>query len=141
MPRRLVHPDNPRVGICRRHTPCYPVFEDGPNWGRDVFLPPDAIIGGPARIGQGWKMLMSALAAGRGISLPSLSAAGTAFAARTTGAYARVRQQFNTRSTGSKASKKRSAVSLQQPTCSMRRAALPAPPSIRVIIRRSFRRS
>ena len=40
-------------------------------------------------------MLMSALAAGRGISLPSLSAAGAAFAAHTTGAYARVREQFH----------------------------------------------
>jgi acyl-CoA dehydrogenase len=40
-------------------------------------------------------MLMSALAAGRGISLPSLSAAGTAFAAHTTGAYARIREQFH----------------------------------------------
>ena len=39
-------------------------------------------------------MLMTALAAGRGISLPSLSAAGAAFAARTTGAYARIREQF-----------------------------------------------
>ncbi len=40
-------------------------------------------------------MLMSALAAGRGISLPSLSAAGAALSARTSGAYARVREQFN----------------------------------------------
>ena len=38
---------------------------------------------------------MSALAAGRGISLPSLSAAGAAFAAHTTGAYARIREQFH----------------------------------------------
>ena len=44
---------------------------------------------------EGWKMLVSALAAGRGISLPSLSAAGVAFAARTSGAYARIREQFN----------------------------------------------
>jgi len=91
----LVPTKTPGVEIGRRHLPCYQVFENGPNWGRDVFLPLDAIIGGPARVGQGWKMLMSALAAGRGISLPSLSAAGAAFAARTTGAYARVRQQFN----------------------------------------------
>ncbi len=40
-------------------------------------------------------MLMTALAAGRGISLPSLSAAGAAYAARTTGAYARIREQFD----------------------------------------------
>jgi acyl-CoA dehydrogenase len=39
-------------------------------------------------------MLMTALAAGRGISLPSLSAAGAAYAARTSGAYARIREQF-----------------------------------------------
>ena len=55
----------------------------------------DYIIGGQERLGQGWKMLMTALAAGRGISLPSLSAAGAAYAARTTGAYARIREQFN----------------------------------------------
>jgi len=52
-------------------------------------------LGGQQRLGQGWKMLMTALAAGRGISLPSLSAAGAAYAARTTGAYARIREQFN----------------------------------------------
>jgi acyl-CoA dehydrogenase len=70
------------------------VFQNGPNWGRDVFIPLDYIIGGQERLGQGWKMLMTALAAGRGISLPSLSAAGAAYAARTTGAYARIREQF-----------------------------------------------
>jgi acyl-CoA dehydrogenase len=71
------------------------VFQNGPNWGHDVFIPLDYIIGGQERLGQGWKMLMTALAAGRGISLPSLSAAGAAYAARTTGAYARIREQFN----------------------------------------------
>jgi acyl-CoA dehydrogenase len=70
------------------------VFQNGPNWGRVVFIPMDYIIGGQERLGQGWKMLMTALAAGRGISLPSLSAAGAAYAARTTGAYARIREQF-----------------------------------------------
>src|SRR5260370_15594119 len=71
------------------------VFQNGPNRGRDVFIPMDYIIGGQERLGRGWKMLMTALAAGRGISLPSLSAAGAAYAARTTGAYARIREQFN----------------------------------------------
>jgi acyl-CoA dehydrogenase len=84
----------PGVEIGRRHLPSMQVFQNGPNWGRDVFIPLDFIIGGEARVGQGWKMLMSALAAGRGISLPSLSAAGAAFCARTTGAYARIREQF-----------------------------------------------
>ncbi|MCB1733253.1 MAG: DUF1974 domain-containing protein, partial [Halieaceae bacterium] len=54
----------------------------------------DHILGGEAMIGQGWKMLMTALAAGRGISLPSQSAASAAFCARATGAYARIRSQF-----------------------------------------------
>jgi acyl-CoA dehydrogenase len=82
------------VEIGRRHLPAMQVFQNGPNRGRDVFIPMDYIIGGEARLGQGWKMLMTALAAGRGISLPSLSAAGAAYAARTTGAYARIREQF-----------------------------------------------
>jgi acyl-CoA dehydrogenase len=82
------------VSIGHRHLPSMQVFQNGPNWGKDVFIPMDYIIGGKERLGQGWKMLMTALAAGRGISLPSLSAAGAAFAARTTGAYARIREQF-----------------------------------------------
>src|SRR5437660_2147868 len=82
------------VQIGHRHLPAMQVFQNGPNWGHDVFIPLDYIIGGQARLGEGWKMLMTALAAGRGISLPSLSAAGAAFAARTTGAYARIREQF-----------------------------------------------
>lgn len=84
----------PGVEIGHRHLPAMQVFQNGPNWGHDVFIPLDYIIGGQERLGQGWKMLMTALAAGRGISLPSLSAAGAAYAARTTGAYARIREQF-----------------------------------------------
>src|SRR6266700_7182 len=84
----------PGVSIGHRHLPAMQVFQNGPNWGRDVFIPMDYIIGGQERLGQGWKMLMTALAAGRGISLPSLSAAGAVYAARTTGAYARIREQF-----------------------------------------------
>src|ERR1700752_2631221 len=84
----------PGVQIGHRHLPAMQVFQNGPNWGHDVFVPLDYIIGGQERLGQGWKILMTALAAGRGISLPSLSAAGAAYAARTTGAYARIREQF-----------------------------------------------
>ena len=90
----LVPTHLPGVEIGKRHVPSMQVFQNGPTVGRDVFVPLDALIGGPARAGQGWKMLMSALAAGRGISLPSLSAAAVAFAAHSAGAYARVRKQF-----------------------------------------------
>src|SRR4051795_4598513 len=91
----LIPTNLPGVEIGQRHLPSMQVFQNGPNRGRDVFIPLDYVIGGQERLGQGWKMLMTALAAGRGISLPSLSAAGAAYAARTTGAYARIREQFN----------------------------------------------
>ena len=91
----LVPTDLPGVEIGRRHLPSMMVFQNGPTIGRDVFIPIDNVIGGAIQAGKGWKMLMSALAAGRGISLPSLSAAGAAFAAHVTGAYARIREQFH----------------------------------------------
>jgi acyl-CoA dehydrogenase len=91
----LVPTNLPGIKIGRRHLPSYQVFQNGPNEGHDVIIPADNIIGGATQAGKGWRMLMSALAAGRGISLPSLSAAGAAFALRTTSAYARVRYQFN----------------------------------------------
>ena len=90
----LVPTDTPGLETGRRHWPSGLAFQNGPVRGRDVFVPLDAILGGREQIGQGWKMLMGALAAGRGISLPSLSAAGCAMAARTTGAYAALREQF-----------------------------------------------
>jgi len=91
----LVPTDLPGVTVGRRHLPSFQMFQNGPVEGEDVFIPLDHVIGGKEQAGQGWKMLMSALAAGRGISLPSLSAAAAAFSARTSGAYARVREQFN----------------------------------------------
>ncbi|WP_027998793.1 acyl-CoA dehydrogenase [Sinorhizobium arboris] len=78
-----------------RHIPQFTHFQNGPLYGEDVFLPLDLILGGEKQIGKGWKMLMTALAAGRGISLPAQSAAAAAICARATGAYARVRTQFN----------------------------------------------
>ena len=85
----------PGVEIGRRHLPSLLAFQNGPTRGRDVFIPIDHVIGGEAQLGKGWKMLMSALAAGRGISLPSLSAAASVFAAHTSGASARIREQFH----------------------------------------------
>src|SRR5882757_3757409 len=62
----LVPTDLPGVEIGRRHLPAMQAFQNGPTRGRDVFVPIDNVIGGVARVGEGWKMLMSALAAGRG---------------------------------------------------------------------------
>nr|MDQ2694922.1 acyl-CoA dehydrogenase [Pseudomonadota bacterium] len=90
----LIPTNTPGVCIGRRHYPVRQAFQNGPNSGRDVFVPMDWIIGGQARIGQGWRMLMDCLAAGRSISLPSTSTGVAKLCARTTGAYARVRKQF-----------------------------------------------
>ncbi len=90
----LIPTDTPGVEIGRRHWPSMQAFQNGPNQGRDVFVPMDWVIGGQERVGQGWRMLMEALAAGRSISLPSQSTGATRFCARVTGAYARVRKQF-----------------------------------------------
>ncbi len=82
------------VQIGRRHLAGLQAFQNGPTSGRNVFVPFDWVIGGRAGAGAGWRMLMSALAAGRGISLPTLATAAACMAARTTGAYARIREQF-----------------------------------------------
>ncbi len=71
------------------------VFQNGPTRGKDVFIPMDWVIGGQARIGQGWRMLMQSLAAGRAISLPALGTAGGKMSALMSGAYARIRKQFD----------------------------------------------
>ncbi|MGE0212182.1 MAG: acyl-CoA dehydrogenase, partial [Parvibaculaceae bacterium] len=92
----LVPTDAPGVTIGRRHYPGMQAFPNGPNSGKDVFMPLDWIIGGKARIGQGWRMLITALAAGRGVMLPAMSVAGMKVAAFSTGAYGRIREQFNT---------------------------------------------
>jgi len=52
------------------------------------------LLGGQERIGQGWRMLVQSLAAGRAISLPALGVAGGKLSALLTGAYARIRKQF-----------------------------------------------
>jgi acyl-CoA dehydrogenase len=92
----LVPTNHPGVHIGRRHFPLNATFQNGPNWGKDVFMPLDWIIGGPAMAGQGWRMLMESLAAGRSISLPSSNVGMSKLAVRATGAYARVRSQFKT---------------------------------------------
>ncbi|MBA3564404.1 MAG: acyl-CoA dehydrogenase [Gammaproteobacteria bacterium] len=89
----LIATDTPGVEIGNRHRPGA-AFQNGPTRGQDVFIPLQAVIGGRERIGDGWRMLMNCLAVGRAISLPALGTAAGKLAARTTGAYARVRRQF-----------------------------------------------
>ena len=91
----LIPANTPGVTVGRRHMPLGTPFQNGPTQGKDVFVPVDAIIGGPDKAGQGWRMLMEQLSAGRGISLPSEAQGGAQAAIYATGAYARIRKQFN----------------------------------------------
>ena len=92
----LIPTSHKGVNIGRRHFPLNGSFMNGPNSGKDVFIPMDWIIGGQAMLGEGWRMLMECLAAGRSISLPAQAIAAGKFASMACGAYARVRQQFKT---------------------------------------------
>ncbi len=80
--------------IGRRHDPMGVGFMNGPLSGKDVFVPIDTLIGGADYAGQGWRMLMEALAAGRGISLPSLSVGAAQLSLRASANYSVVRRQF-----------------------------------------------
>ena len=91
----LIPRDTPGVSIGRRHFPLNVAFQNGPIQGVDVFVPIDAIIGGFALAGQGWRMLVEQLSVGRCISLPSNATGGAQAAVYASAAYARIRRQFN----------------------------------------------
>lgn len=82
------------IQIGRRHYPLNGVFQNGPNSGKDVFIPMDWVIGGQDKVGQGWRMLMNSLSVGRSISLPATSVGAAKLSAWSSGAYGRVRVQF-----------------------------------------------
>lgn len=92
----LIPTSTPGVNIGRRHFPLDAAFQNGPNSGKDVFIPMEWVIGGREGVGYGWRMLMNCLAAGRSISLPATATGAAKLAARTSGAYGRVRVQFKT---------------------------------------------
>jgi acyl-CoA dehydrogenase len=92
----LIPTDTPGVTVGRRHYPMTVPFQNGPTEGKDVFVPLDFIIGGQEMAGRGWKMLVELLSVGRAITLPSTAAGGGQAATYATGAYARIRRQFNT---------------------------------------------
>jgi acyl-CoA dehydrogenase len=92
----LIPRNTPGVSVGRRHFPINVPFQNGPVHGKDVFVPLEAIIGGPKMAGSGWRMLVEQLSVGRCISLPSSATGGAKAGVWSTGAYARIRSQFNT---------------------------------------------
>jgi acyl-CoA dehydrogenase len=86
--------DTPGVSIGRRHFPLHQAFPNGPIRGKDVFIPLDWIIGGPAMAGKGWKMLMECLAVGRAISLPTGAVTACKVMNHATALYCKIRRAF-----------------------------------------------
>ncbi|HPF27458.1 MAG TPA: acyl-CoA dehydrogenase [Steroidobacteraceae bacterium] len=91
----LIPRDTKGITIGRRHFPLNVPFQNGPIQGKDVFVPLDFIIGGPKMAGQGWRMLVEQLSVGRCISLPSNATGGAKVGVWASGAYTRIRRQFN----------------------------------------------
>jgi len=91
----LIPRNTPGLSIGRRHFPLNVPFQNGPLSGKDVFVPLDTIIGGPKMAGQGWRMLVEQLSVGRCISLPSNTTGGAKLGVFASGAYTRIRRQFN----------------------------------------------
>ena len=91
----LVPTDTPGVEIGRRHLPLGAAFMNGPNSGKDVFIPLDYLIGGQDMLGKGWMMLMNCLSVGRSISLPAVGTGAAKFTSLVTGQYSQIREQFN----------------------------------------------
>jgi acyl-CoA dehydrogenase len=91
----LVPRDSKGMDIGRRHMPLNLPFQNGPIRGKDVFVPLNSLIGGIEMAGQGWRMLIECLSVGRAISLPATSTGGTKMGSLASGAYARIRKQFN----------------------------------------------
>ncbi len=91
----LVPTETPGVEIGRRHLPLGAAFMNGPNSGKDVFIPLEYLIGGQEMLGKGWMMLMNCLSVGRSISLPAVGTGAAKFTSLTTGQYSQIREQFN----------------------------------------------
>ena len=91
----LIPHDAENLEIGNRHLPAEQPFMNGTIRGKNIFVPITSIIGGQEKAGHGWQMLVECLSIGRSISLPALGAASSSVSYLTTGAFARIRRQFN----------------------------------------------
>lgn len=75
------------------HNPLNAGFPNGTLRG-NIMIPIDDIIGGEPNAGNGWKMLMECLAAGRGVCLPATANASSKVASFGMYHYIKIREQF-----------------------------------------------
>ena len=71
-------------------------FANGTVRANGVEINIDDVIGGANGLGEGWKFLMEALAAGRGIALPAGAAGSSKMLCNAVGGYCGIRKQFKT---------------------------------------------
>lgn len=75
------------------HNPMNAGFPNGTLKG-ELKIPIENVIGGEKNVGEGWKMLMECLSAGRGISLPATANASSKVASFGIFHYIKIREQF-----------------------------------------------
>ncbi|MFO1518822.1 MAG: acyl-CoA dehydrogenase [bacterium] len=91
----LIPSNTKGVVLGRRHDPLGVPFYNCPTQGNDVVVDAEqCIVGGIKGAGQGWKMLMECLSAGRGISLPAQSTGISKLYTRVASAHSSIRKQF-----------------------------------------------
>jgi acyl-CoA dehydrogenase len=90
----LVEKGHPGLKQDYYHNPLDTGFPNGTVQGH-IVIEPSQVIGGQKNIGEGWKMLMECLAAGRGICLPATANASSKVATTSMFLYAQHRKQFN----------------------------------------------
>ena len=89
----LLEKDHPGLRLETHHNPLNVGFPNGTVKG-DLLIPIDDVIGGEKNVGEGWKMLMECLAAGRAVCLPATANASSKAATFGIWNYARHRRQF-----------------------------------------------
>ena len=90
----LLEKDFPNMKLDTYHNPMNIGFPNGTIKGK-LDIPLDQIIGGEKNTGNGWKMLLECLAAGRGICLPATANASSKTCTYGIYQYIKHRQQFN----------------------------------------------
>ena len=89
----LVEKNHPGLEQLTHHNPLNVGFPNGTLKG-EIKIPMENVIGGEKNVGEGWKMLMECLAAGRGICLPATAKASSNTAMVGITEYAKHRKQF-----------------------------------------------
>jgi acyl-CoA dehydrogenase len=90
----LIEKDTPNLKIGSYTDPLGIGFANGTVIADNVMLTMDDIIGGKNGLGEGWKYLMEALAAGRGIALPAGACGSSKMLTNAVSGYSRFRKQF-----------------------------------------------